>query len=54
MISNERGVWVSAARHVKGKDFIDAVQVKQWIKGLVVSLVGLAMLDTETEQQMKV
>ncbi len=29
MISNERGVWASAARHVKGKDFIDAVQVKQ-------------------------
>ncbi|MEQ6292234.1 hypothetical protein ACFPAG_16640 [Vogesella sp. GCM10023246] len=53
MTSNERGVWLSAARHVKGKYFIDAFQVKQWIKDLVVSLVGLTMLDTETEQQMK-
>jgi hypothetical protein len=54
MTSSERVFSVQhCAPRERKKILIHAIQVKQWIKNLVVPLVGLAMLDMGMERQMK-
>ena len=54
MISSEREFAVSVSPHVNGKDLIDAIRVKQWIKNLVVPVVGLVMFDPVQDPHNKI
>jgi decaprenyl-phosphate phosphoribosyltransferase len=51
MISKQGLFTADTLPHVKRKDFVAAIRVKQWIKNLVVPLVGLVMLDGAPEPQ---
>ncbi|MES2117052.1 MAG: UbiA prenyltransferase family protein [Pseudomonadota bacterium] len=51
MLSNDSGLTADVIHQVNGRDFFDAIRVKQWIKNLVVPVVGFSMLEAEAELQ---